>query len=81
MLVLAGFVFVALAKSHHFKREEEDYDDLTSQSRYPRTNDKRNSEGDHHRYGVFEEGDDEPYGFENPELPHHLKHQKDRRGI
>ena len=81
LLVLAGFVLLAVAKSHHFKEEEEDYDTMASRTRNPRTHENRRGGGDHHKYEGFEEEEDEPNAFENPELPHHKKHQKGHHGI
>ena len=60
LLVLAGFVLLAVAKSHHFKEEEEDYHTLTSRTRNPRSRDKRIRGGDLHNYEAFEEEEDEP---------------------
>ena len=82
LLVLAGFVLLATAKSHHYKKDQEDYDTLTYRTRVPRAHEKRIGRGDHHKYEGFKEEDDDPDAFENPELhPHHKKHRKGHHGI
>ena len=75
LLVLAGLVFLAMAKSHHFKDEEEDYGTQTSRPRNPRTHENRRGRGDRNNY------EDETNALENPESPHHKKHQKGHHGI